>query len=658
MIHQGEILAPLLDVRNLRTEFATDTGTVRAVDDASFSIMPGERIAVVGESGSGKSAMAMSILRLLVYPGRVVSGDVLLEGRNIAQLSERQLNQLRGRSVGTVFQDPMSSLDPVMRISKQMTAPIMRNLGMSYKQAYAEAVEWLRKVGIPDPERRITAFPFEMSGGMRQRVMIAMALSCRPKLLIADEPTTALDVTIQAQIVEILKTLTSEANTAMMFITHDLGLVARLADKVAVMYAGRIVEFATVGEIFSAPRHPYTQSLLRTMPSPTALNTLRLPQIPGLPPDMKKTLRGCAFRERCRAATEICAREAPELSHRGANHVAACWQPEGLGSSAIDAEPERALRRNDGPFRDRVIVEINNLNKHFTSSSFLSRANRNLIRAVNGVNLRVRQGETLGIVGESGCGKSTLARLLLGLEQPSSGEIFTEGLTQMVFQDPASSFNPKMRIRNIIEEPLLVKGKGDWRTRQTRVEDLVKLVGLDPAHLDRFPGQLSGGQLQRIAVARALALEPSVVVADEPTSALDVSVRAQIINLLADLKQELGVAFVFISHDLLTVQYISDRIAVMYLGEVVEYGPADLVFNSPAHPYTKALIDAVPIPDPARESRRASAVLRGELPSPLNEISGCTFATRCPLATEQCRTEKPKLRQHRKSREAACHYAK
>lgn len=658
MIHQGEITAPLLDVRNLRTEFATDRGTVRAVDDASFSIMPGERIAVVGESGSGKSAMAMSILRLLVYPGRVVSGDVLLEGTNIAQLSERQLNQLRGRSVGTVFQDPMSSLDPVMRISKQMTAPIMRTLGMSYKDAYAEAVEWLRKVGIPDPERRITAFPFEMSGGMRQRVMIAMALSCRPKLLIADEPTTALDVTIQAQIVEILKKLTSEANTAMMFITHDLGLVARLADKVAVMYAGRIVEFATVGEIFSAPRHPYTQSLLRTIPSPTALNTSRLPQIPGLPPDMKKTLRGCAFRERCRAATKICAREAPELSHRGANHVAACWQPEGLGSIAIDAEPERALRRNDGPFRDRVIAEINNLNKHFTSSSFLSRANRNVIRAVNGVNLRVRQGETLGIVGESGCGKSTLARLLLGLEQPSSGEIFTEGLTQMVFQDPASSFNPKMRIRDIIAEPLVVKGKGDWRTRQTRVEDLVKLVGLDQAHLDRFPGQLSGGQLQRIAVARALALEPSVVVADEPTSALDVSVRAQIINLLADLKQELGVAFVFISHDLLTVQYISDRIAVMYLGEVVEYGPADLVFNSPAHPYTKALIDAVPIPDPARESRRASAVLRGELPSPLNEISGCTFATRCPLATEQCRTEKPKLRQHRKSREAACHYAK
>lgn len=658
MIHQGEIIEPLLDVRNLRTEFATDGGTVRAVDDASFSIMPGERIAVVGESGSGKSAMAMSILRLLVYPGRVVGGDVLLEGTNLAQLGERQLKMLRGRTVGTVFQDPMSSLDPVMRVSKQMIAPIMRNLGMTYKQAQSEAIEWLRKVGIPDPERRITAFPFEMSGGMRQRVMIAMALSCRPKLLIADEPTTALDVTIQAQIVEILKTLTSEANTAMLFITHDLGLVARLADKVAVMYAGRIVEFATVAAIFSAPSHPYTQSLLRTIPSPTDLNISRLPQIPGLPPDMKKPMKGCAFRKRCGAATELCEREAPGLTDRGANHVAACWQPEGLEGITLQPDPERPLRRNDGPFRDRVIVEINNLNKHFVSSAFLSRSKQNVIRAVNGVNLRVRQGETLGIVGESGCGKSTLARLLLGLEQPSSGEIFTEGLTQMVFQDPASSFNPKMRMRTIIEEPLIVKRKGDWRARQARVEELIELVGLERTHLDRFPGQLSGGQLQRIAVARALALQPSVVVADEPTSALDVSVRAQIINLLADLKQELGVAFVFISHDLLTVRYISDRIAVMYLGEVVEYGPADLVFNSPSHPYTKALIEAVPIPDPVREAKRGTAILKGELPSPLNEISGCAFASRCPLATQRCLDEKPKLRQHQKSREAACHYAK
>ena len=657
MIHQGELPVPLLDVQNLRTEFETDSGTVRAVDGASFSVLPGERIAVVGESGSGKSAMAMSILRLLVYPGRVVAGDVLLDGTNIAHLSERDLSALRGRTVGTVFQDPMSSLDPVMRVSKQMIAPIMRNLGMTHKHAQAEAVEWLRKVGIPDPERRITSFPFEMSGGMRQRVMIAMALSCRPKLLIADEPTTALDVTIQAQIVNILKTLTAEANTAMLFITHDLGLVARLADKVAVMYAGRIVEFGSVADIFKAPCHPYTQSLLRTIPSPTALNTSRLPQISGQPPDMKEAIIGCAFRERCGAATDQCAREAPTLSDRGREHVAACWQPEGLDAVARGLEPKMSARRNDGPFRDRVIVELNKLTKHFTTASLLSRSNRNVIRAVNGVSLSVREGETLGVVGESGCGKSTLARMLLGLETPTSGEIFTDGMTQMVFQDPASSFNPKMRIHNIIEEPLMVKRVGDRQSRQARVEELIDLVGLKQTQLDRFPGQLSGGQLQRVAVARALALEPSVVVADEPTSALDVSVRAQIINLLADLKQDLGVAIVFISHDLLTVRYISDRIAVMYLGEVVEYGPAELVFNNPAHPYTRGLIDAVPIPDPEREAKRGTHLFEGELPSPLDEITGCSFAARCPMAKQRCRDEKPMLKQHQKSREAACHYA-
>lgn len=657
MTHQSDVSVPLLDVRNLRTEFETDTGTVRAVDDASFSIQAGERIAIVGESGSGKSAMAMSILRLLAYPGRMVGGEILLNGADIAQLGEKQLNELRGRMVGTVFQDPMSSLDPVMRVSKQMIAPIMRNLGMSRKQAHAEAVDWLRKVGIPDPERRITSFPFEMSGGMRQRVMIAMALSCRPKLLIADEPTTALDVTIQAQIVDIMKALTTEAKTAMMFITHDLGLVARLADRVAVMYAGRIVEFGPVAEIFAAPRHPYTQSLLRTIPSPSALNTSRLPQIPGLPPDMKQAMIGCAFRERCGAATEQCAREAPVLSARGQNQVAACWQPDGLDGIALEGETKATPRKTNGPTRERVIVELNNLNKHFTSAALLSRSKRNVIRAVSGVSLRVREAETLGLVGESGCGKSTLARMLLGLEAPTSGEIFTDGLTQMVFQDPASSFNPKMRIRSVIEEPLFVKRRGDRDSRRQRVEELIELVGLKQNHLDRYPGQLSGGQLQRVAVARALALKPSVVVADEPTSALDVSVRAQIINLLADLKQELGVAFVFISHDLLTVRYISDRIAVMYLGEVVEFGPADLVFKNPAHPYTRALIDSVPIPNPEMEAKRTRTLFKGELPSPLDEIVGCPFASRCPLVEEKCRHEKPLLRQHQKSREAACHYA-
>ena len=651
MNYQAPVKTTLLEVRNLRTEFQTGSGTVKAVDGVSFTIERGERLAIVGESGSGKSAMAMSILRLLTHPGKVVGGEVLLDGRDISCLSEGQLNAIRGRLVGTVFQDPMSSLDPVMRISRQMIEPIMRNLRLNRDQARAEAIKWLGKVGIPEPERRIEAYPFEMSGGMRQRVMIAMALASRPQLVIADEPTTALDVTIQAQIVEVLKTLTAEAGAAMMFITHDMGLVARFAHKVAVMYAGRIVEFGRVEDIFAHPSHPYTQSLLGTIPSTTMLKSERLPQISGLPPDMRHPITGCAFKERCGAAHDRCATEAPRLTDRGHDHTAACWAPHGLEQAKAQKQ-ERSVRPNK-PFEPdgSVVVELNALWKQFDTSRKMT------VRAVNGVNLRVHKGETLGIVGESGCGKSTVARMLLGLEKPTSGDIFIAGLAQMVFQDPASSFNPKMTIGDIVAEPLVVKSRGSKSERLDAVKRLISQVGLDPAYAERYPHQLSGGQRQRVAVARALALNPSVVVADEPTSALDVSVRAQIINLLVDLKEELGISFVFISHDLLTVRYISDRIAVMYLGEVVEYGAAEEVFADPRHPYTRALIDAVPVPDPAIESRRTSAPLQGELPSPLNLPKGCAFASRCPMANDRCRAEKPALPDHDLSRQVACHYA-
>jgi len=648
----SDVDATLLDIRDLRTEFATRGGIVTAVDGVSLIVDQGERIAIVGESGSGKSAMAMSLLRLLAHPGRVAGGQVLLQGTDLCALSERELNAIRGRIVGTVFQDPMSSLDPVMKISRQMVEPIMRVLGLDRDAARAEAVRWLDKVGIPDPERRIEGYPFEMSGGMRQRVMIAMALSCKPRLVIADEPTTALDVTIQAQIVEMLKDLTEEAGAAMMFITHDLGLVARFAHKVAVMYAGRIVEFGPVEAIFEKPQHPYTQSLLRTIPAVDALKGSRLPQIPGVPPDMRRKPDGCAFRARCAVASPRCARDEPVLAPRPGGLATACWVEGGLTAAPEAPRPRRAAATRR---ENRVIVEMNNLVKHFDQSGMFSA--RPPVRAVNGVSLRVHKGETLGIVGESGCGKSTLARLLLGLEQPTSGEIFIAGLAQMVFQDPTSSFNPKMKVRRIIEEPLVVQNWGDRAARAERVDELIQQVGLDPSFLNRYPSQLSGGQRQRVAVARALALKPSVVVADEPTSALDVSVRAQIINLLADLKAELGISFVFISHDLLTVRYISDRIAVMYLGEVVEYGPAEDVFARPMHPYTRALIDAVPIPDPRLESARHNAPLKGDLPSPLDLPEGCAFASRCPMATDLCRTDKPALKKYRTSQEAACHHA-
>ncbi|QYO78801.1 ABC transporter ATP-binding protein [Devosia salina] len=646
--------AALLQVRDLHTHFLTDDGTVKAVNGVSFDIDRGERIAIVGESGSGKSAMAMSLLRLLAYPGRVVGGEINLNGRDLNRMSERQLNQVRGREVGTIFQDPMSSLDPVMRIADQMVPPIMRHLEMNAEKARAEAIGWLDRVGIPDPTRRIDAYPFEMSGGMRQRVMIAMALSCRPRLVIADEPTTALDVTIQAQIVELLKDLTAETGAAMIFITHDLGLVARFAHKVGVMYAGKLVEFGPVRDIFAHPCHPYTQSLLDTIPPVDEPQRRKLAQIPGFPPDMKLPLTGCAFRDRCAAAHEHCASDTPGLSPRGPGHRAACFLPEGLGEARRQqTEAIPPLVRNAD---DRVVVEVFNLHKHFTGRSLLPWRVPPTVRAVNGISLNIREGETLGIVGESGCGKSTVARLLLGLDPVTSGDIYVEGMAQMVFQDPSSSFNPKMTLFDIIAEPLVVTGRGSRAERTARVHELLEQVGLDTSYAARYPSQLSGGQKQRVAIARALAIKPSVVVADEPTSALDVSVRAQIINLMVDLKRQLRVSFVFISHDLLTVSYISDKIAVMYLGEVVEYGPADEVFRNPLHPYTQALIAAVPLPDPVAEEARIKKPLSGELPSPLDLPPGCAFASRCPRATEFCRAEKPVLQAYSGSREAACHY--
>ncbi len=661
MTYAKSITDTILDVRDLHTHFFTDTGIVKAVNGVSFELRRGERMAIVGESGSGKSAMAMSLIRLLAHPGKVVEGEVWLEGQNLGSMTEKDLNGIRGSAIGTIFQDPMSSLDPVMRVADQMIPPIARHMRMKPKEARDVAIGWLDKVGIPDAARRIDAYPFEMSGGMRQRVMIAMALSCNPRLIIADEPTTALDVTIQAQIVELLRRLTTETGTAMLFITHDLGLVSRFARTVAVMYAGRIVEIGPTASVFRQPRHPYTQSLLRTIPRIADESRERLLQIPGFPPDMKQPVIGCAFKERCPAAHARCFEEAPEAQRRGPDHAAACFLPNGLGDATVAAtetagrtsgeeRPWRSLPRQD-------VLEINNLTKHFVGQSLLPWAKPPTVKAVNGVSLRVRRGETLGIVGESGCGKSTIARMLLGLDEPTSGEIFIQGTGQMVFQDPYSSFNPKMKVFDIIEEPLVVQKRGTRDERAEKVRSLILQVGLDLNYLERFPNQLSGGQRQRVAVARALALNPSVVVADEPTSALDVSVRAQIVNLLCDLKEELGVSFVFISHDLSTVRYVSDWIAVMYLGEVVEYGPAEQVFQDPAHPYTRALLDAVPVLDPEVEAGREIRVISGELPSPMNIPPGCAFASRCPKVTPTCREEKPILVQRRPQRSEACHHA-
>lgn len=662
----------ILQVRDLHTHFFTDTGTVKAVNGVSFDLRRGERIAIVGESGSGKSAMAMSLIQLIAFPGRVVSGSVKLEGRELIGMHKRELNEFRGGSIGTIFQDPMTSLDPVMRIEDQMVKPIRMHLKLSAKDARSLAVDLLTRVGIPDADKRISSYPFELSGGMRQRVMIAMAISCNPKLIVADEPTTALDVTIQAQIVELLKGLAETTGTSMMFITHDLGLVARFAQKVAVMYAGKIVEFGTVHEIFGQPKHPYTQSLLKTIPSVEGARRERLLQIQGFPPDMKLPVIGCAYKERCPAASELCYQEAPELSERGGQQSAACWLEQGLLTNGEDNIVELlSYKGKEAAFKpnwqgtaetaaaasgaSRTVLDVRGLQKHFTKTSLNPWKKGSVIRAVNGITMTLKKGETIGIVGESGCGKSTTARMLLDLEKPTEGSIKIDGVIQIVFQDPYASFNPKMKIGEIIGEPLQVQQIGTKDERRHKVRELIQKVGLEPSYLDRYPSQLSGGQRQRVGIARSLALNPSVIVADEPTSALDVSVRAQIINLLCDLKDEMGLSFIFISHDLSTVRYISDTIAVMYLGEIVEYGPAEDIFISPAHPYTRALLNAVPVADPAIEEKRDIELLQGDLPSLMSASQGCPFSSRCPVAEDRCLQTKPELIDYQTNRKVSCH---
>ncbi|MDF9842050.1 MULTISPECIES: ABC transporter ATP-binding protein [unclassified Paenibacillus] len=663
----------LLAVDDLHTYFHTERGTVRAVNGVSFELERGERLAVVGESGSGKSAMAMSLLQLLAYPGKVVSGSVRLEGEDLLQMSERQLNEIRGGKIGTVFQDPMTSLDPVMTVEDQLVHTICRHTKLGRKQAAERAVELLRQVGIPDPQVRVKNYPYELSGGMRQRVLIAMSLSCHPKLILADEPTTALDVTIQAQIVELLKNLSAETGCAVLFITHDLGLVARFAQKVAVMYAGRIVEYGTVHEIFANPQHPYTQSLLSTIPRADERKRERLLQIDGFPPDMSRPLAGCSFRERCLAATAVCGSQSPELTMRSDTHSAACFVKGGLGKLE-QLRPEYGITEEERyvmPEGAEPVLQVKSLKKRFETASLFKK--KRVVHAVDGIDITLMPGETLGVVGESGCGKSTMARMLLRLEEPSDGNIFVEGVdiahmkgerlsafrskVQMVFQDPYSSFNPKITIRQIIGEPLTVMKIGTRAEREQRIRELIRTVGLDVSYLERYPNQLSGGQRQRIGIARALALSPSIIVADEPTSALDVSVRAQVINLLAELRDRLGISIVFISHDLSVVRHISDTIAVMYLGKVVETGPAAEVFENPKHPYTKALLAASPLPDPELEDRRIIEVLTGELPSPANPPGGCRFSTRCPLVERRCREEMPALDPAGESRKVACFFA-
>ncbi len=668
---------PLLAVEDLHVQFETSRGTVRAVEGISYTVNRGEVVAVVGESGCGKSVSALTMMRLLAKSGRVTGGRVLLEGRNLLELSDEEMRAVRGHEISMIFQEPMTSLNPVLPIGMQIMEPLLIHLKMTEEQARARALELMQQVGITDGERRLAQYPHQLSGGMRQRVMIAIGLACKPKLIIADEPTTALDVTIQAQILELMKNLSRELGIALVIITHNLGIVARYADRVNVMYAAKIIEKGTADDIFLKPAHPYTNGLMRSVPRLDEPRGTKLQTIEGLPPDLRMPPQGCRFAPRCPHKLPKC--EQPiELIDLGAGHEARCHRVDEIATGKLKVEfPGGGSVSAQAHVGEKPILEVANLKKYFgvkaAGAGFFS-SKMATVRAVDDVSFAIAPGETLGLVGESGCGKTTVGRVVLRLDEATDGSIRFSGTDvthhsggemrglrrkiQVIFQDPYSSLNPRMTVGEIIGEPLKVYGiVPEKKARADRVGELLTQVGLFPYMSERYPHELSGGQRQRVGIARALALEPSLIVCDEPVSALDVSIQGQVINLLEDLQSRLGLTYLFIAHDLAVVRHISDRVAVMYLGKVMELADRDEIYQRPLHPYTKALLDAAPIPDPRIEKARAPRALRGEIPSPLTPPTGCVFHTRCPIAQDVCKRQVPAVRELKTGHLVACHRA-
>jgi peptide/nickel transport system ATP-binding protein len=683
----------VLEVDGLRTEFRLKKATVTAVDGVSFDVDEGECVGVVGESGCGKTTIGLSIMKLLPAVGHVVGGSIKLLGQDLAPLPEKEMTKVRGNQVGMVFQDPLTSLNPTMKIGDQIAESARLHQGASKSEARKRALEVLQMVEMPNPSGRLDAYAHELSGGLRQRVMIAMALVCSPQLLIADEPTTALDVTIQAQILDLLDRLRRELRMSVILITHDMGVIAERADRVLVMYAGRIAESATVTELFTEMRHPYAEALLASVSKLDQDPSVRLVSIPGLPPDLSQPIAHCRFAARCRYAQSDCHEREPVLApalDSAADHLAACFHQVDVDPATIANRSEAvaksadlnvkvdelALARQEARAESLqsapVLVKVEHIVKEFAvTAGAVVRRKLGTVKAVSDVSLAIRQGETFGLVGESGCGKTTMGRMLVALERPTSGALQFEGKDvvglggrelrrrrrdmQIMFQDPYASLDPRMRVGSILREPLAVQGIGSHAEQGRRVLEMLEEVGLPARSADLYPHEFSGGQRQRIGLARALALEPKLIVADEPVSALDVSIQAQILNLLKDLQGRHGLTYLFISHDLSVVKYMADRIAVMYLGKLVEMAPARDLYDRPAHPYTKALIDTIPVADPTVRGERGRHI-SGELPSPIDPPSGCRFRTRCPFAQERCAAEEPPLRAFGEGHLAACHY--
>jgi len=661
---------PLLTADHLSVQYPGKNGLLDAITDISLHIRPGETVCLVGESGSGKTIAAKTFMRLIDYErGRIAAGHVQFAGQDLARLTDKELRRLRGRKIAMVFQEPMTAFDPIFTIGSQLIETILRHQRVTRQEAWRRSVDLLRRVGLSEPEARMHQYPGELSGGMLQRAMIAMALSCNPDLLIADEPTTALDMTIQAQILQLLKELQREYGMAMLLITHDLGIAAEAADRIVVMYAGRIAEQAETQDLFRAPYHPYTKGLLQSITAPDSVRKSKLYSIEGSIPGLHDMPSGCRFHPRCPHAVERCRSEVPELT--GLNgRLVACWRAEELQHSGnvqarpavIEAEPMTSERKE-------TLIEAVGLSKWYPLKRGAGGKER-FIRAVDDVSLAIRAGETFGLVGESGSGKSTLGRVILRLERATKGEVYFRGepLTQlsgarlrnmrrhmqMVFQDAGSSMNPRWKAGDIIGEPLDVHESLSRKERKARIEELLQIVGLSPDMADRYPHQFSGGQRQRLGIARAIALNPAFLLLDEPVSALDVSVQAQIVNLLLDIQERMGLTYLFIGHGLHVVRHLSDRIGVMYLGQLVEVADSTELFLHPAHHYTRALIASIPHPDPA--GRGTARVIEGEVPSPAAPPSGCRFHPRCPAATERCKLEAPELQEIGPGHYAACHF--
>ena len=662
---------PVLRLTDVVTQFRIHDGSVRAVDRVSLEIGAGECLGLVGESGCGKSTTGLSIMRLLPPNGSVVSGSIELAGTDLATLSEREMQHVRGNAVALIPQDPMTSLNPTMKIGRQISEGVRLHRGASAAEARSRALEVLEMVEMPRPAERLDQYPHELSGGLRQRVMIAMALVCEPTLLIADEPTTALDVTIQAQILDLLDSLRERLGMAVILITHDMGVIAGRTDRVVVMYAGKVAEEARTVDLFSSMHHPYTGALLASVPSVEA-STERLVSIPGMPPDLSKSIIGCRFAPRCASATDRCATEEPPMQEAGDEHRFACFHPIS-GPITMAASGERTSAAPSPKAEGEILLELSGLSKEFPIyAGGLLRRRVGSVKAVSDVSLTVRSGEIFGLVGESGCGKTTVAKLLMQLERADAGSALFDGADlfslrgselrrarrrlALMFQDPYASLDPRMTVGSIIREPLDIQEIGSPSERRSRVLELLFEVGLPAKATERYPHEFSGGQRQRIGFARALALDPVLLVADEPVSALDVSIQAQLLNLMKDLQVAKGLTMIMVSHDLAVMRYMANRIGVMYLGKMVEVGPTESLLRDPVHPYTQGLLDAVPIPDPAEARRRKGRQITGELPSAVNPPSGCRFRTRCAQADEICAEIEPMLRTFTTGSQAACHH--